>query len=380
MAIEKIIPRRLADWLYLVSLLAILCGAILSLVSYLQICVEECAESHNWLLFGFPFEYTGLFFFIPLLFIHILSKKYPPLSFVAGLMIASGIGAEIKFILVQKFQIGVWCPLCLSIAACIFVAGVCYAIHYLIEMNTLIKQGPRGELMKTIWKGITGISIFVLGFLIATIGISKFDQIAAQETTIKESLFFGDKTSPIEVYLFTDWACPACRQLEPEIEKMAPEVMKQAKLTFVDHAIHTETLNYSPYNVSFMIKNKPDYFKLRGELTKMSVATEAPTDQEIEKIAKKVGTTYQQLNFSDIAISQKYFKQLAKQFSITKTPVMVVVNIKTKKGKKLTGIAEITESNVLKAIASLKKQPSESKATSDKGEDKADSEKDEDKE
>ncbi len=357
MSVLQIFPRRLEGWLYLIALLAIFIAWVLSIISWVNICVEECAESHKWKLFGLPFEFTGMILFIPLLLIHAFSKKYRELSLFAGLILAGAIGAEIQFIFLQKYKIGIWCPLCLSIAACVLIAGICYAIGYYIELNHLIERGLRGEFMKSIWKGIAGVSALILGFLVALIGVTKFDEIQAQESTIKESLFFGSKSSPIEVYLFTDWSCPACRQLEPEIEKMAPAVMEKAKLTFVDLAIHTETLNYSPYNVSFMIKNKPLYFRLREELTKMSVKTTAPTDAQIEKIAEQLGTKYEQLNFSDIAISQKYFKQLAKQFGVTKTPTLVIVNTQTKKGKRLTGIPEITESNVLKAINSLQAKP-----------------------
>ncbi len=349
-----ILPRRLNDWLYLFAFVAIVLGFLLSIISWMRICSEECAESHNWCFCGLSFEFAGMLFFIPLLVIHGLSKIFPPLSFIAGLMLMGALGAEIKFILIQKYDIGTWCPICLCIASCIFVATICYGIMYFTDLKLLRKQGPKGEYMNSIWKGIAGISVFFLGFLLAVVGVYKPDALAAQEATLKDSIAFGDKTSPIEVYMFTDWACPACRQLEINLERMAPAIMAKARLTFVDYVIHTETLNYSPYNVSFMIKDKPEYFKLRDELTTLSLKNANPTEEDIQKIAEKVGIKYQPLNFADIALSQKYFKQLATQFGVSKTPTMVIINTKSKKGKKLVGIPEITESNVLKAIESLK--------------------------
>ncbi len=353
MGIQGLRSFRLNDGLYLLASLAILIGLVLSIISLLRLCASACAESHFWLLFGFPFEYSGLLFFIVLLTIHTFARRKSICSSLCALLLAAGCGAELKFIFVQKYQIGTWCPICLAIASCVFIATLCYATDYIGKLNRQMKEKVEGELMKSITKGLAGLSVFVLGFLLATIGVSKFDPIQAQQDTLKDNLFFGNKTSPIEVYIFTDWACPACRQLETDLEKMAPTIMKIAKLTFVDDAIHTETLNYSPYNVSFMIKNKKDYFKLRQELTKLALEVETPTDQDVEKIAKKVGTTYQHLSFSDIALSQKYFKQLAKLFSVTKTPTMVIVNAQNKKGKRLIGIPEITEGNVIKAIDSL---------------------------
>jgi len=349
-------PRKLEDWLYVIVILATVAGLVLSGVSYLRMCSEACSEVHNWRLFGMPFEYFGGLFFIPLLILFGLATKFPWLKFLCGLMLAGAAGAEVKFILLQKYQICSWCPICLTIAACIFVACAALFVIYAMELKTLIARGVRGDIMTGFLKGFTGLSLFALGFLLATVGCMRFDPLAAQEATVKDSMSFGKKDGAIEIYMFTDWACPACREMEHDLEKMAPDIMQKARLTFVDYAIHTETLNYSPYNVSFMIKNKPEYFKLRSDLTELSLKTATPTDEQVEKIAEKEGVKYQQLNYSDITLSQKYFKQLAKQFGVTKTPTMVIINTKTKKGKKLIGVPEITESNVLKAVESLEKE------------------------
>ena len=212
-----------------------------------------------------------------------------------------------------------------------------------------------GKLMSSIWKEIPSLFVLILGFIAACAGISKFDSLESAESTIKESLFFGDKTTPIEVYVFTDWACPACRELEPDLEKIAPAIINKAKLTFVDYAIHPQTLNYSPYNVSFMIKNKPQYFRLRNEMNKLALNTPDPTEEQIESLAESQGVKYQPLNVADITLSQKYFKELVKQFGVNKTPTVIIINTQSKKGKKLTGLDEITESNIMKAIDSLQK-------------------------
>jgi protein-disulfide isomerase len=339
-------------WLFWIIALAFCAGLILSIVSWLRICTGVCSESHNWRLFGLPFEVFGISYFAILLVMHRISLTSPGLSFYTGLMVAGGLGAEVKLIYIQKYDVGSWCPVCLSIAACIAAAALCFVIKYSFEVSSSIKQRNQGNIMTNVWKGISGLSIFILGLLMTMIGALHFNPLDAAENTIKESLAFGNKDSPIEIYLFTDWACPACRQLEPELEKMFPDIIKQGRFTFVDHAVHTETLNYSPYNVSFMIKNKPQYLKLRRALTELSQETDAPTDEQIEKLAEKENTKYQQLHFSDIALSQKYFKQLAKQFKVSKTPTLVIINRETKKGKKLIG-PEITEDNILKAVESL---------------------------
>jgi thiol-disulfide isomerase/thioredoxin len=342
-------------WLFCIVILAVCTGFILSIISWLRLCSGVCSESHSWRIFGLPFEFIGLLFFLTVFVMTVLSIKYPDLTFYTGLMLVGALGSECKLIQIQKYEIGSWCPVCLSIAACIFLAFLCFTIKFISEISSAIKQRDKGELMNNLWKGVSGIAVFILGVLLAVIGVSRFDPLDAAENTIKESLAFGDKDSPIELYLFTDWACPACRQLEPNLEKMFTTITKNARFTFVDHAIHTETLNYSPYNVSFMIKNKPQYLKLREALTKLALQTATPTDEQIEKLAESFDTKYQQLHFADITLSQKYFKQLAKQFGVSKTPTLILINKETKKGKKLIG-SEITEENVLKAIDALNKK------------------------
>jgi len=334
--------------------LATVAGLILSAVSWLRVCTEACSEVHNWQLWGLPFETAGALFFIPLLILLGMAWHNKWIMTLCGFLFAAAAGAELKFVLVQKYQIGAWCPVCLTIASCIFIAAGAFVIRYILEWKENMTQGSKPDFIKSITKGFTGLSMFLLGFLIAAVGTTHFDPLAAAENTIRDSVAFGQKDSPIEVYIFTDWACPACREVEKDLEKFAPQIMAKARLTFVDHAVHTETLNYSPYNVSFMIKDKPQYFKLREALTHWALTHPTPTDEQVEKIAKEQGIKYEQLNFADIALSQKYFKQLATQFSVKQTPTVVIINTKTKKGKKLIGVDEITESNVMKAIDSLK--------------------------
>lgn len=349
-------PTKARSWLYGIILLATIVGLILSAVSWLQVCTEACSEVHNWRLLGLPFETMGALFFIPVLILLWMARHNKWLMTLCGFLYAAAAGAELKFVLIQKYQIGAWCPVCLAIAGCIFVAAAAFIIRYLLEWKDNMTQGFQGNYMQSITKGFTGISMFLFGFLMAAVGTTHFDPLAAAENTIRDSVAFGQKESPIEVYIFTDWACPACREVEKDIEKISPQIMSKARVTFVDHAVHTETLNYSPYNVSFMIKNKDKYFRLREALTHWALTHPTPTDEQVEKIAKDLGVKYEQLNFADIALSQKYFKQLATQFGVKQTPTLVIINTQTKKGKKLIGVAEITESNVMKAIESLKEK------------------------
>lgn len=343
---------------YWVAGVALLCACGLTLMSWLQLCVQSCAEGHSYRLFGCTFESIGLTLFPIVTLLHFLSKKVVILSLVTGWLLCGMLGAEVIFIYTQKYKIGSWCPVCLVIAAALLVAGLAYLYDYYKGFKRSLENPERGPIMVNIYKGLTGIGFFVIGFLLAFAGTAKCSPLQAAENNIKQGLTFGDPDSNIEVYVFTDWSCPACRSLEPVFESMAPKVMKVAKLTFVDDPVHPETLNFTPYNVSFMVHNKDQYFKLRQALTELSEETKAPTDKQVEALASKLGVTYKQLSYADVALANKFFSHLIKQLDVEGTPTIVVVNQETQKGKKLAGAPKITEANVMKAIRSLSKEKS----------------------
>src|SRR4029079_17971520 len=132
----------------------------------------------------------------------------------------------------------------------------------------------------------------------------------------KEKIKFGNTSSPLQVYVFTDWACPACRLVEPAIEAMAPKLMREAQLTFVDTVVHPETLNYAPYNISFMANSKNQYFQIRDALGKLSVTTKKPTEDQIRQSVSRLGVNYVELPFEDITVALRYFEELTDKFKI----------------------------------------------------------------
>lgn len=341
--------------LFIISSLALIVGLILSIVSGMELCTSSCQAAHQYSYFGMKFEYVGIAFFLIMLTTHFLSLKYPALSFLTVLLLAGALGSEIWFIFVQKYQIKQWCPICLSIAATIFIASIAYAAGLFSDKYAFVQDDQRRNLMHKTSQGLSSLLIAFLGLTLAYFGVVRDNQLQAVENTVKENIVFGNKDSSIDVYLFTDWACPACRSVEPTITKMAPKVMKEARLTFVDFAIHPETLNYTPYNLAFMVHNKDQYFKLRDALTELAQKNSAPTDEDIQKLAKENGASLKELNYADVTLANKFFTHLGKEFDIHSTPTMVIINKEAKKGKKLQGGTEITEENVLKYINELKK-------------------------
>lgn len=341
--------------IFFLTLLVLAFGFILAIASWMRICSEACSQGHQYRLYGYTFETIGIPFFGMLIIAQLLSRRFPSLALFVGASISGAVGAELMFTYAQKYMIGHWCPICLSIAFSIFAAFILLAYQYFSRLLNILNNGQKGEIMRSISKGVMSLLLVAFGFIFSQSGLTKFNQLQAAENSIRDRIAFGNLESPVEVYVFTDWECPSCRKVEPALEKASPQIMKKASILYVDMPIHPESMNFTPYNLSFMIKNKNQYFRLRDELTELSLKTDTPTDEEVEALAKKLGVNYEQLNYSDIATGIKYFKHLAKQFNVDRTPTVVIVNKNQKKGKKLIGGSEITEENILKSIDSLSK-------------------------
>ena len=302
-----------------------------------DLCSEACNAAHLYKLFGAPFETFGFIFFPMTLGLHFLGRKFYWARMAVFFLLASAVGSEISFILIQKYEIGRWCPLCLSIAGTIAIAATVYL---------------RSGFMKNRWMVLGALLFSCAGFLFANTGIAKDEPFLAAEKSLQDHLSFGKQDSPIQVYFFTDWQCPACRALEPKALQIASKIMETGSLFFVDTIIHVDSLNFVPYNLSFMVHDKANYFQLRNKLSEISKETGTPTDAEIEKAIAPL--RYKQLPQSEIAVGNRLFKSLADQFEVGATPTMVIVDKETKKKRTLVG-KEITEAQIMKAIQGIKK-------------------------
>lgn len=172
---------------------------------------------------------------------------------------------------------------------------------------------------------------------------------------VGEKLSLGDQKSDISVFIFTDWFCPACKKLEPTLETLVPKLLKNTRVNFVDIAIHPESQNFINYNLSLLLNNKDDYLKLRQVLNGITDKSKNPSFEEVVKTMNAAGIKYRNADNASLAEGKKYFDDIIQTYSIDRTPMVVIVNTKTKQNKKLTGLKAITEENVQKAIETLRK-------------------------
>lgn len=344
--VERRFSKSLTEKLLIRCSLA--AGLLLSIVSLLNICPSEaCSETHEYTLLGLSVPVVGVIFFVLTAIMYELSRTVQLFCVLFRLSVFGAAGAEVAFILIQKFRIQKWCPLCLGIAATVYLAAVIISFERTRNLISMAKD-RRIAFMSLTRKLIVVVIVFLAGFFLAYSGMQKGE---AEEKV--PNIFLGKQDSSAEVFIMTDWFCPACRKAEQEIEKVLPDLGGKAKIIFADVAIHPETLNYSPYNLSFLTYNKNKYMELRKALIDLAKKTREPSVEEVRQAIAPLNVTYRPLSFLDATRGIKYFDSLAKEFKVNATPTVVIRNAKTNKITKLVGFRNVTEANVQKAVEEI---------------------------
>lgn len=320
-------------------------GLILSVASALNFCaVDACSEAHKYTLMGIAMPFLGIGFFIIAGILYELSMAKTFIKPLFLLLIFCASGAEIAFILIQKFRIQKWCPLCLGVAAAVYFVAIVISFEGVKNMISRVNQ--RGiMIMPLMRKIVTVVLVFTAGFFLAYRGMEKGD---AEESVPR--IFLGKQDSSVEVFIMTDWFCPACQKAEQEIERVVPALEKKAKVFFVDVAIHPETLNYTPYNLSFLTYEKSKYMELRKALLGLAKKTKEPTPDDVKGAIAPLNVVYKPLSFLDATKGMKFYEGLKTEFKVSATPTVVIRDTKTGKVTKLVGIKGISEENLMKAV------------------------------
>lgn len=177
----------------------------------------------------------------------------------------------------------------------------------------------------------------------------------AADESIKDKIVMGNKDSAIEVYFISDWFCPSCKKAEPKIKSIYPKIQSKVAFYFIDYPINRKSINYSPYNLAFLINSKPQYLTVRCALLDLVNSTETPTDENMEKIAEKSKAHFTELSYVEANLGIDYFDEVVKKYKLHSTPILIITNKNTDKMVKLEGSRNITEKKVLKAISEVSK-------------------------
>ncbi|MCL5023415.1 MAG: thioredoxin domain-containing protein [Nitrospirae bacterium] len=323
----------------------LLLGLLLSIASELDLCgTSACSEVHKYTLFGLSFAVFGIVFFLAAGVVYEFGRFSTIFPKLFLLMIFGAGGAEVAFLLIQKYRIQQWCPLCLGIAATVFVLALLLSFERIQEIISTGKE-RKVMAMTVLKKAVFFLVIFVAGFMVAYNGVRKSE---AQESV--PDIFLGDKNSSLEVYIITDWFCPACRKAEQEIERTVPAAGRRAKIVFVDFPVHPESLNYTPYNLSFLVNDKMRYIELRKALMTLTMKTKEPSPEQVQSVMAPLGMTYQPLAFLSVSRGMKFYDEIIRKFNVKSTPTVIVQNAKNQKAVRFVGARDVNETNILNAL------------------------------
>ncbi len=325
----------------LVVLTFLTIGLVLSIISATDLCnFGGCDETHQYRLLGLSFPAVGIAFFTLAVVLVSLTSRVSCNGLLYNLLLAGAAGAEINMILLQKNVIKAWCPICLGIAALIYLLLLINIVVFF-----LCHEEKSSMIPKTIYKTLMMFVVALISFMATFSGIKKSDALADQL-----NLSFGNQRSKLEIYLFSDWLCPGCASVEGVMESMYPTLSKKAKITFVDKIIHPEAANFVPYHLSFAVNEKGKYLQLRKTLFAVAQKTRNPSNDAIMAAIAPLKIVYKQLSFMDVTQQMTFFQKLSEKFKVTSTPTMVVRSSKTGKIRILVGNREIVPDLIAKSI------------------------------
>lgn len=322
--------------------LGAIAGLVLSVMSALNICTSACSETSLYTIFGLNFGWVGAMFFTVLMGTLALRPRFDWAANGFILLVFAAAGAELRFIWIQKYVIGRWCPLCLSIAAAIYLMTIVLLLkkwHVLRARRTNMKAYAK-------YVAVVVIAV-VVGLTGAILGVKKEAEAA------ELNMFLGKADSQTVVYFVSDWFCPACRRTEPSIAKMYPNIAAIAKVAFVDIPVHPETTNFTPYNTQFLVYEKGKYIQLRGALAELAKKTKTPSPEDVQKAIAPYGVKLRSMNFADIESGMNWNEKVYRTYEVKATPTVVVANAKTGRHVSLVGENEISYQAIQKAIAEV---------------------------
>jgi uncharacterized membrane protein len=330
-------------------------GLAISAFDWAGVCTEACAETSLYRLFGLPLPPLGTAYFALCGIAFALRRRHRAFGAALAVLLSGGLGAEIVFTWIQASVIGRWCPMCVGVGLCVAAASASIAWEHFSGTNVILPFVERNTVMKRCpVRAAVILLAFLAGIGTASLGLEKPDAFASNLTP--EMLSFGLADSTRTVYIVSDWFCPACRVAEPEIIKGARAAMKRSKVIFVDYPIHRETLNYIPYNLSFMAREKEKYLQIREALAGLARRTKEPSPEDVQAAVSPLGVKLVPLSFSEVLVGTQYHMSVVQKLQVQATPEVVVTDSRTKKTKKLTGSREITSENILKAIGDVSEQ------------------------
>jgi len=109
-----------------------------------ELCLATaCSDTAVFTFFGIGMWWYGIAYFSLILLLMWLRHKIYVLNWALAAMVYSGIGAEFRLLWIQKYIIGSWCPLCVTICCALFFAAVILLIENVQNAGSGEGRGKR---------------------------------------------------------------------------------------------------------------------------------------------------------------------------------------------------------------------------------------------
>jgi uncharacterized membrane protein len=299
---------RLQREAYLRPLTVLLALAGAGVTLYYIACDDACRYLTGS-VFGVDLKYWGIGYMGGVLVLGLLRR-----TLWNFLLLSFGAGGEVFLVGFQVVH-RVFCPYCLTFAVIVLVL---FALH--------VQPGKKAAMLLCVMAGL-------LTFLLAFSG-SATPVYAAGPVPVPA---FGK--GPVNVRLYTDYACEPCQTLETRAEPLLDALVRKDKirLTFIDTPIHTETKLYVKYYL-YVLRESPTLasaFRIRALLVE-AARKKVRDPAELEAFLVVRGVSFRPVDVTPtLEVFQGYLRTDRVQF----TPTCVV---ETRAGKKTyTGVDDI---------------------------------------
>lgn len=145
--------------------LSVFVGWLVSIFSLIkEMCLATaCSDAASFTIFGVNMGWFGITYFSLILLLLWLRNKDHRLDWALSAMVFAGIGSEFRLIWIQKYIIGNWCPLCVTICCSLFIA----ATLLVVDNIPLMKSGSKN----LSWRIAFVLTMISTGLAIAIIGV-----------------------------------------------------------------------------------------------------------------------------------------------------------------------------------------------------------------
>ena len=131
-----------------------------------ELCLATaCSDTAGFTFFGVGLGWLGIAYFSLILLLLWLRKKVYLFDWALAAMVFSGVGAEFRLLWIQKYVIGGWCPLCVTICCALFVAAILMVIEKVQDAGSGEGRGKRllGRLAFMAAMAAIGLAVAVAG-------------------------------------------------------------------------------------------------------------------------------------------------------------------------------------------------------------------------